>query len=178
MYNYAINNKKTISKGKCKGNGKTETSYIYNFKNNSNDLCFLYYVILVKYLCNIESHEYLKYEGKDSLKSYYTHKLAPKVNPDQLQYFIPFVPFISYPLEKFNDEAKRIIEKHYSDMSMGSALDNVKLNKFTREYIYDCCRFMKMLDNSSMFTINADDADLIKQFEELNGVTINIFYLY
>ena len=135
------------------------------------------YIILIKYLCNIENHEYLKYESKDSFKNYYTHKLAPKVNPDQIQYFIPFVPFISYPLAKFNDEAKRIIEKHYPNMSTGSALDIVKANKFTKEYIYDCCMFMKMLNDSSMFPVNADDADLIKQFEELNGITINIFYL-
>ena len=177
MYNYVVNNKKTAVKSKCKGNGKSDTSHIYNIINQYDYLCFLRYIILVKYLCNIENHEYLKYEEKDSFKNYCTHKLVPKVNPDQIQYFIPFVPFISYLLTKFNDEAKRMIGRHYSDMSIGSALDNVKLNKFTREYINDCCRFMKMSNDSSMFPINADDADLIKQFEELNGITINIFYL-
>ena len=177
MYNYVINNKVSTSKSKCKGNGKSETSYIYNIVNQYDGLCFLRYIILVKYLCNIETHEYLKYKGKDSFKNYNTHKLAPKVNPDQIQYFIPFVPFISYPLAKFNDEAKRILVKYYPNMSTESALDNVKVNKFTKEYIYDCCLFMKMMNDSSMFPVNADDADLIKQFEELNGVTINIFYL-
>lgn len=161
MYNYVV--------------GKD--SYIYNIINRYDDLCFLRYIILVKYLCNVERHEYLKYEGKDSFKNYYTHKLVPKVNPDRIEFFIAYFPFINYPQARFNDEAKNIIEKHYPNMSIASALESVKANKFTREYIYACCNFMKMLNDSNMFPINADDANLIKQFEEVNGITMNIYYL-
>ena len=53
MYNYVVNNKASITKGKCKGNGKSDTSYIYNIVNPYDDLCFLRYIILIKYLCNV-----------------------------------------------------------------------------------------------------------------------------
>src|SRR5688572_11734791 len=82
------------------------------------------------------------YEGRDLFKNYYTHKLVSRINPHQIQYFIAYFPFINYPLAKFNDEAKSIIERYYPNISLASALENVKANNFTREYIYACCTFM------------------------------------
>lgn len=39
-----------------------------NIVNQSDDLSFLHYIKLVKYLCNIEIKEYLEYKGNDSFK--------------------------------------------------------------------------------------------------------------
>lgn len=36
-------------------------------------------------------------------------------------------------------------------MSVRSAHENVKANKFTGEYVSACCNFIKMLNDSSMF---------------------------
>lgn len=48
---------------------------------------------------------------------------------------------------------------------------------FLKGGINDCWGFREYLRNISMFPINADDEELIREFEKLNGVTINIFTL-
>ena len=45
----------------------------------------------------------------------------------------------------------------------------------TKEYIIDCTKFMCWLNTTETFPVNADDAHLIEQFENLNDITINIY---
>ena len=129
---------------------KNKDSYIFNF-TNFDDLCFLRNIILVKFMCEIKNN-----------------KLLPLIEPTHIDEFYPYLPLIKYPNKRFNEEAQNLFNKysHY-----------IKANNFPYEYILECKKFAEMLNNSHMFPINADDADLIKQFETLNGITINIFYL-
>ena len=56
-------------------------------------------------------------------------------------------------------------------------LVKVKLNMITKECIIDCYKFMYWLNTTETFTVSADDAHLIEQFEKLNDITINIYSL-
>ena len=44
-------------------------------------------------------------------------------------------------------------------------------------YKSECIEFKDYLNQLTIFPVNADDNDLIKEFEKLNGVMINIFAL-
>ena len=53
----------------------------------------------------------------------------------------------------------------------------VEKKGFTKEYINECWGFRDYLRNSSLFPINADNEELIKDFERMNGITLNILTL-
>ena len=47
-----------------------------------------------------------------------------------------------------------------------------------KEYIIDCLKNMvKQLNTTDIFPVNADDANFIEQFENLNDITIHIYSL-
>lgn len=168
MYNYTVNKNQVVSKDKSKGNGKSETSYIFNLINKSNDLCFLYYIILIKYLCNIEDHEYLKYEGRNSFKNYSTHKLAPKINPDQIHLCIPFVPFISYPI--VNDSKLNLREDHpmFGKTFLFKGRDpKTVLRAYLKSLKETCDTLNKELDQSNKI----DYGQYMREKDELNKQT-------
>ncbi len=85
--------------------------------------------------------------------------------------FLPYLPLINYPDTIFNKVAKRIIEKHFPN---GDAHESIRDGKYTRNYFDQCEVFKMMLNGSSFIPVNADNAELIKQFETLNNLTINI----
>ncbi len=134
---------------------KGSESYIFNIMNQNDNLCFIYYIILIKYLCEYNT-------------------LKHKVNPNEINLFIPYLPLINYPNTIINEEAKRIIEKHFPN---GNTLESIRDGKYTRKYFNNCELFMNILNNSSFIPVNADNAELIKQFETLNNLTINIHHL-
>ncbi len=88
--------------------------------------------------------------------------------------FIPYLPLINYLNTIINKEAKRIIEKHFPN---GNTLESIRDGKYTRNYLNICEVFLKKLNRSSFIPVNADNAELIKQFETLNNLTLNIYHL-
>ncbi len=77
---------------------KGNDSYIFNIMNQNDNLCFIYYIILIKYLCEYNT-------------------LKPKVNPNEINLFIPYLPLINYPDIIFNKITKRIL-RNISQMEM------------------------------------------------------------
>ncbi len=86
----------------------------------------------------------------------------------------PYLPLINYPDTTFNKVAKGIIEKYFPN---GDAHESIRDDKYTKNYFDQCEAFKMMLNGSSFIPVNADNAELIKQFETLNNLTINIYYL-
>ena len=76
-----------------------------------------------------------------------------------------FLPFIVYPHEEIREKARNIRKKYLGDLSLSEIVEKKKV--FTKEY----------LNQLAFIPVNADDHELIKEFEKLNGVTINIFAL-
>ena len=154
-----------------------EDTYIYNIVNPNDNLCFLRYVILIKFLSVVKQREYLK--------TFHLSKLFPTVNPDNLGVFIPFIPFVRYPSNENtinpNHYSEEILKKHFPGLNYEEALSKVDQKIVTREYMIDCHKFMSWLNTTNemsfSFPVNADDAHLIEQFETLNNITINIYTL-
>ena len=148
-----------------------ETQLVFNIKNNDN-LCFLYYIVLIKYLTDVMKHE--KYER---------YLIKPRVLPTEIDKIIAFLPLIVFPDDALNEESDKIIRKYFNQ-SKSSMLplhlqslrdDQINIYNLPKGYLNDCKLLVKMLDN--IYPMNADDADLIKKYEELNNITINIYKL-
>ena len=152
-----------------------ELTYIYNIVNPNDNLCFLRYVILIKFLSVVKQREYLKDENP--MNTFHIPQLIPTVNPENLNSFIPFAPFVRYPITIANQYSEEIIKAHFPGLKHDEILTKIKLNMITKEYIIDCYKLMSWLNTTDTFPINADDAHLIEQFEELNDITINIYTL-
>ena len=67
-------------------NTKRESTYIYNIVNPNDNLCFLRYVILIKFLSAAGQRAYLN--------KFHIPQILPLVNPENLGAFIPFIPFV------------------------------------------------------------------------------------
>ena len=124
-----------------------EATYIYNIVNPNDNLCFLRYVILIKFLSVVKQREYLK--------DFHLSKLFPTVNPDNLGMFIPFVPFVRYPSDgssysQANQYSEDIIKKHFPCLKHEETLEKVKQNMVTRGYIIDCHKLMSWLHSFAM----------------------------
>jgi len=100
---------------------------------------------------------------------------SPLINPDMIKVMDLFFPYIEYPYEEIREKAENIRKKHFGDLSIKQIME--KNISFTKEYASDCKDFKDYLNQLTIFPINADDSELIGEFEKLNGVTINIFTL-
>ena len=79
---------------KAMGNYTIEKpSYIFNIKNLDDDLCFIRYIIVTKFL-SVEQHTpYLLHQDeKDKFKNYYISRRRPQVNPDMIEKMDFFFP--------------------------------------------------------------------------------------
>jgi len=150
-------------------NTNKEPTYIYNIVNPNDNLCFLRYIILIKFLSVVRQREYLN--------NFHIPQILPIVNPENLGSFIPFIPFVRYPTDTANQYSEEILKRHFPGLKHEEALVKVKLDYMTKEYIIDCTKFMCWLNTTETFPVNADDAHLIEQFENLNDITINIYSL-
>ena len=73
-------------------------SYIYNIKNKDDDLCFIRYLIVTKFLSLEEHTPYLLYRNeKERYKNYYVSKRSPQIDPHTIDRIDAFLPFINYP---------------------------------------------------------------------------------
>ena len=112
-----------------------EDTYIYNIVNPNDNLCFLRYVILIKFLSIVKQREYLK--------TFHLSKLFPIVNPDNLAAFIPFTPFVRYPSDENNINpnhySEEILKKHFPGLKHEEALSKVNLNMVTLLTVIDLC---------------------------------------
>ena len=88
-----------------------ELTYISNIVNPNDNLCFLRYVILIKFLSIVKQREYLKDENP--MNTFHLSKLFPSVNPENLVAFIPFTPFVRYPSDEPNQYSEEILKKHF-----------------------------------------------------------------
>ena len=86
--------------------------------------------ILIKFLSVVKQREYLR--------DFHLSKLFPTVNPEDLDMFIPFSPFVRYPSDEPNQYSEEIIKKHFPGLKHEEALVKVKQNMVTRGYIIDC----------------------------------------
>ena len=78
-------------------------TYIYNIKNTNDDLCFIRYMIVVKFLSKLKKFPYLIHDDpKEKFKDYYTSYHLPGVNPENLGVMDLFFPFICYPDKEIN----------------------------------------------------------------------------
>ena len=95
-----------------------EDTYIYNIVNPNDNLCFLRYVILIKFLSDVKQREYLK--------DFHLSKLFPTVNPDNLAAFIPFTPFIRYPSDENNINPNQFSLDESSDSAIHTVYERIK----------------------------------------------------
>ena len=125
-------------------------TYIYNIKNRDDDLCFLRYIIVTKYL-SLEHHSpYLKYENeKEQFKNYYISRRLPQINPEELYKMDCLLPFIQYPLGEINEKAMSIRRKYFGDMVLNELRE--KKIPFTKEYQLDCMGFKDYLNRLTIF---------------------------
>ena len=148
-------------------NVKKEATYIYNIVNPNDNLCFLRYIILIKFLSIAGQRKYMDI--------FNIPQILPLVNPENLNAFIPYVPFVSYPDNIANQYSDEIIKRHFPGLKHEDALNKVKLDNTPKEYIIDCIKYMQWLNTteeiSFSFPVNADNPHLIEQFENLNDIT-------
>ena len=95
-------------------NVKKEATYIYNIVNPNDNLCFLRYIILIKFLSVAEQRAYLN--------NFNIPQILPLVNPENLNAFIPYVPFVRYPDNIANQCSDEIIKRHFPGLKHEDAL--------------------------------------------------------
>jgi len=87
-------------------------SYIYNRKNNDDNLCFIRYIIVTRFLSKEEHAPYLIYEDeKEKFKNYCVFRRSPLINPDMIKVMDLFFPYIEYPYEEIREKAQRTSER-------------------------------------------------------------------
>ena len=116
---------------------------IYDIVNPNDNLCFLRYVILIKFLSGVKQRKYLD--------DFHIPQLIPTVNPDNLGSFIPFTPFVRYPISLANQYSEEIIKTHFPGLRHDEVLTKVKHNMMTKEYIIDCYKLMSWLNTTDTF---------------------------
>ena len=72
-------------------NTNKELTYIYNIVNPNDNLCFLRYIILIKFLSIAGQRKYL---DSSYLNNFNIPQITPLVNPENLNAFIPYAPFV------------------------------------------------------------------------------------
>src|SRR5690606_6633035 len=93
-----------------------KSSYIYNIKNNDDNLCFIRYIIITRFLSKEEHTPYLLYEDEnEKFKNHYVSRRVPLVNPDMIKIMDLFFPYIDYPHEEIWEKAINIRKKHFGD---------------------------------------------------------------
>ena len=100
-------------------NTNKELTYIYNIVNPNDNLCFLRYIILIKFLSVVRQREYLN--------DFHIPQILPTVNPENLGSFIPFTPFIRYPMDIANQYSEEILKRHFQALSMKKHLLRLNL---------------------------------------------------
>jgi hypothetical protein len=125
--------------------------HIFNIMNEDN-LCFVYYLILVKYLCEEELCRPSKFDRQH---------LRPTVLPHETHKFLHYLPFIVYHTEALNKIAEHAIAMGFPNKTKEEALEYVRNNNVSY-LMYDtlCKRLMKELSNHFPFDVN--DSALIK----------------
>ena len=112
-----------------------ESTYIYNIVNPNDNLCFLRYIILIKFLSIAGQRTYLN--------NFIIPQILPLVNPENLNAFVPYIPFVRYPNDTANQFSEEIIKRHFPGLKHDEALTKVKLDMTSREYINDCIKLMQ-----------------------------------
>ena len=101
-----------------------------------DDLCFIRYLIVAKFISNEEHIPYLVYnDEKEKYKNYYTYRRRPQVNPDMINRIDILLPFINYPCDDIMEKAKALKKKYFGEMT---PREIVEKKGFTKEYINEC----------------------------------------
>ena len=79
-----------------------------------------------------------------------------------------FLPFIEYPHEEIRERTRNIRKKYFGDLILSQIVE--KKIPFTKEYKSECNEFKEYLNQLAFIPVNADDHELIKEFEKLNGL--------
>src|SRR5690606_14958776 len=89
--------------------GHEMKEHIINIKNGDN-LCFLYYIINNKFFSYVKQHE--KYEHRFTRM----YDPIPEDFEKAFPYYLSMLPLIRYPIQSFNEESQRILEKYFPDI--------------------------------------------------------------
>ena len=119
---------------------------------------------------------YIRHDDpKERFKDYYVDYQTPVMDPAAYTFVDLLLPYVIYPNDELNERAMKIRNKYFPGKAGGEII-NEEL-RHNKEYILECRAFVVYLNQLSLFPVNADDEELIRDFEKLNGVTINIFTL-
>ena len=153
-----------------------KNSYIYNITNMNDNLCFIRYIALINFITTTQNVPYISHDNpQEKFKDYNVQYQTPLINPSSYAFIDLLLPFLNYPCEEINERAGKIRNKYFPGKSGRDILDYKPHHN--KEYISECGDFAHYLNHSTLFPVNADDAELIENFEKLNNVTMNIFAL-
>lgn len=150
------------------------TDSIINIEN-SDTLCFLYYIIMVKFFSETRQHDKYAHRYK------HTYDGIPKDFNKAIRFYVAMLPFIKYPnsFKEFNEKAEDILNKYYPNRNKENPKDNVLsilvelykpdncINKAVKEYVDECNKLRILLNESNLFPMSYNRDSIIEQFEEL-----------
>jgi len=121
-------------------------------------------VIIIKYLTKVEKHN--KYER---------HNLVPQILPSDYETLLGYLPFINYPDATHQKIAQQIKQQFNAKLTFhpDGFYIFVVPKEMRSSYLQECRKLKDMINHP----LDANDANLIRKYEELNNITINIYNL-